>query len=225
MALGTNAFPALVRRFRAFTVPVCDYAVMTEPLTPEQRASLGWANRQGLADSGNQFHYYRLSADDRMLFGGYDAIYRGKRLRPEHEHRPASHRALVSHLLTTFPQLEGVADRAPLGRRDRHLHALLRVLRPGPRRAGGPRRRLHRARRRGDPLRRPTCCSTCSTAPRPSGPRWRWCGGCRCRSRPTRSRAVGIDLTRWSLDRADHREGRRNLWLRSLDRLGLGFDS
>ena len=69
VALGTNAFPALVRRFRAFTVPVWDYVVMTEPLTPEQRASLGWANRQGLADSGNQFHYYRLSADDRLLFG------------------------------------------------------------------------------------------------------------------------------------------------------------
>ena len=37
--------------------------------------------------------------------------------------------------------------------------------------------------------------------------------------------SVGIQTTRWSLDRADHREGRRNLWLRSLDELGLGFDS
>ena len=37
--------------------------------------------------------------------------------------------------------------------------------------------------------------------------------------------SVGINLTRWSLDRADHRQGRRNLWLRGLDRPGLGFDS
>jgi hypothetical protein len=37
--------------------------------------------------------------------------------------------------------------------------------------------------------------------------------------------AFGINLTRWSVDLADHREGRRNLWLRGLDRLGLGFDS
>jgi hypothetical protein len=37
--------------------------------------------------------------------------------------------------------------------------------------------------------------------------------------------SVGIQATRWALDRADHRQGRRNLWLRSLDRLGLGFDS
>jgi hypothetical protein len=36
---------------------------------------------------------------------------------------------------------------------------------------------------------------------------------------------AGIQLTRWALARADEREGRRNLWLRSLDRLGLGFDS
>jgi hypothetical protein len=36
---------------------------------------------------------------------------------------------------------------------------------------------------------------------------------------------VGIQLTRWSLARADARGGRRNLWLRLLDRLGLGFDS
>ncbi len=37
--------------------------------------------------------------------------------------------------------------------------------------------------------------------------------------------SVGINLTRWSLDRADHRQGRRNGFLRVLDRAGLGFDS
>ena len=36
---------------------------------------------------------------------------------------------------------------------------------------------------------------------------------------------LGIQATRWSLDRADRAAGRRNLWLRSLDRLGLGFDT
>jgi len=36
---------------------------------------------------------------------------------------------------------------------------------------------------------------------------------------------AGIELTRWSLDRADRNEGRRNLWLRALDAAGLGFDS
>jgi len=34
-----------------------------------------------------------------------------------------------------------------------------------------------------------------------------------------------IQLTRWSLGQADRNGGRRNTWLRTLDRLGLGFDS
>ena len=42
---------------------------------------------------------------------------------------------------------------------------------------------------------------------------------------PEPIRYLGIQATRWSLDRADHNRGRRNLWLRTLDRLGLGFDS
>jgi hypothetical protein len=40
---------------------------------------------------------------------------------------------------------------------------------------------------------------------------------------PLRSGVIG--LTRWSIARADAHDGRRNLWLRTLDRLGLGFDS
>ena len=36
---------------------------------------------------------------------------------------------------------------------------------------------------------------------------------------------VGINATRWSLDRADHTGGMRNMLLKTLDSLGLGFDS
>jgi hypothetical protein len=42
---------------------------------------------------------------------------------------------------------------------------------------------------------------------------------------PEPLRALGINLTRRALDRADRSGGRRNLWLQTLDRLGLGFDS
>jgi glycine/D-amino acid oxidase-like deaminating enzyme len=224
VALGTNAFPALVRRFRALTVPVWDYVVMTEPLSAQQKAAIGWEGRQGLADLGNQFHYYRLSADDRILFGGYDAVYAGKRVRADHEHRPESHRQLVSHLLTTFPQLEGIKVThrwagaidtstrfsAFFGRahQGRVAHAAgYTGLGVGATRfaadvmldlldgADTERTQLEMVRRLPVPF--------------PPDPMAR----------------AGIDLTRWSLDRADHRQGERNLWLRTLDRLGLGFDS
>ena len=42
---------------------------------------------------------------------------------------------------------------------------------------------------------------------------------------PEPVRSIGINLTRWSLARADAHGGRRNLWLRALDSVGLGFDS
>ena len=75
VALGTNAFPPLVRRLRPYIVPVYDYVLVTEPLSPAQLAAVGWQNRQGVGDAGNQFHYYRLTSDNRILWGGYDAIY------------------------------------------------------------------------------------------------------------------------------------------------------
>ena len=36
---------------------------------------------------------------------------------------------------------------------------------------------------------------------------------------------IGIQATRAAISRADDNQGRRNLWLRTLDKVGLGFDS
>jgi glycine/D-amino acid oxidase-like deaminating enzyme len=109
VALATNAFPSLLPSLRLFTVPIYDYAVLTEPLTAEQLEAIGWTGRHGLADLSREFHYSRKTADDRILYGGYDAVYhRGGRIRPEQDQRPETFERLVDHLLTTFPQLAGV---------------------------------------------------------------------------------------------------------------------
>jgi hypothetical protein len=42
---------------------------------------------------------------------------------------------------------------------------------------------------------------------------------------PEPLRWLFIRLTQRSIRRADENQGRRNLWLRLLDRVGLGFDS
>jgi hypothetical protein len=39
------------------------------------------------------------------------------------------------------------------------------------------------------------------------------------------ARSAAVNLTRWSMDQADRKEGRRNLWLKVLDATGLGFNS
>lgn len=113
VALATNVFPSLLKRHRMHTIPVYDYALMTEPLTEEQRAAIGWDENMGLADMNNRFHYSRPTIDEnggwRILFGGYDAVYHyGREVKPAYDHHQETYRKLVAHFVGTFPQLEGI---------------------------------------------------------------------------------------------------------------------
>ncbi len=107
--MATNAFRPLLRRLRFTTVPVYDYVLATEPLTDDQLAALRWDPAIGVGDSGNQFHYYRVTPDRRILWGGYDAIYHfGRSIEPGHEERPETFALLAEHFHQTFPQLDGI---------------------------------------------------------------------------------------------------------------------
>ncbi|HEY9499441.1 MAG TPA: FAD-dependent oxidoreductase [Terrimesophilobacter sp.] len=225
VALATNAFPSLLGRYRWHTIPVYDYVLMTEPLSAAQLASIGWTRRQGIADLANQFHYYRLTGDNRILFGGYDAIYHfGGRIRPEYDDRPASHRRLASHFLTTFPQLEGI----------RFTHRWAGVIDTcsrfsaffGHARGGrvaysagftglGVAGTRFAANVMLDQLAglttERTSLKMVRSMPVPFP--------------PDPAAWVGVEVSRWAMNRADHNRGKRNLVLRTLDAVGLGFDS
>ncbi|WP_166969876.1 NAD(P)/FAD-dependent oxidoreductase [Brevibacterium atlanticum] len=109
VALATNVFPSLLKRVSLHTVPVYDYALMTEPLSDEQLTAIGWEGRQGIGDCANRFHYYRLSADNRILFGGWDAVYHfGRQISWKYDQRPETFETLAEHFFATFPQLEGL---------------------------------------------------------------------------------------------------------------------
>lgn len=113
VVLATNGFQSLLKRNRLHTVPVYDYAIVTEPLSPQQREGLGWQLEQGLTTMNSRFHYFRLLTDaqgnTRLLFGGYDALYHfGRRVRPEYDVSEPTFRRLVVHLETIFPQLSGI---------------------------------------------------------------------------------------------------------------------
>lgn len=225
VALATNAFPGLLRRMRPYTVPVYDYVLVTEPLTPAQLASIGWRNRQGVGDVANQFHYYRLTADNRILWGGYDAIYHWRNgLRDDLDRRPATFEKLARHFFATFPQLQGVRfthswggaidtstrffafQRSALGGRVAYSIGYT-GLGVGASRFGA-RVMLDLLDARDSQALR---LRAVRSRPLPFPPEpMRW---------------AGIQLTRRALARADEREGHRGPWLRLLDRLGMGFDS
>ena len=223
--LATNVFPSLLKRNRLMTVPVYDYVLMTEPLTPEQQASIGWRNRQGIGDLANQFHYYRPTRDGRILFGGYDAVYHyGRRILEEYEDRAESYERLAAHFFTTFPQLEGLrfshrwAGVIDTSTRFAAFYGTARDGRVGYA-AGFTGLGVAAARFAGEVVldlleRREnerTQLRMVRERPLPFP--------------PEPIAAMGINATRWSLDRADHTKGRRNMLLKTLDALGLGFDS
>jgi glycine/D-amino acid oxidase-like deaminating enzyme len=109
VVLATNAYRPLLRRLSPFVLPIYDHVLVTEPLAPEQLASLGWRENQGLSDAGNQFHYYRRTPDDRILWGGYDAnYYFGSRRDAALEQKEQTNRRLARHFFETFPQLAGL---------------------------------------------------------------------------------------------------------------------
>ncbi len=224
VALATNAFPPLLRQIKHYMVPVYDYVLATEPLNDAQLESIGWKGRQGLSDSTNQFHYYRLTEDNRIIWGGYDAVYYfNNKVASSLEHRPETFALLSQHFFETFPQLEGLRfSHVWGGAIDTSTRFTVFwgkamggkvVYATGYTGLGaaatrfGARTMLDLLDSRDSPV---VGLDFVTKKPLPFPPEpLRW---------------AGIQLTRWSLDKED-RTGHRNLWLRGLDRVGLGFDS
>ena len=225
VALATNAFPPLLKRIRNYVVPVYDYVICTEPLTDQQLSDIGWHGRQGLADHANQFHYTRLTADNRILWGGYDATYyKNNGMDTKFHTNSETFSMLAQHLYEFLPALQdvkfthtwgGAIDTcsrfSPFwGTSNSGKVAYVAGytgLGVGATRFGA---RVMLDLLSGRPTEL-TELEYVKSKPLPFPPE------------PIRS--LGIGLTRWSFDQADRNEGKRNLWLRSLDKVGLGFDS
>jgi len=225
VALATNAYPPLLKRLKYYIVPVYDYVLMTEPLSADQLAAVGWQGRQGISDCANQFHYYRITADGRILWGGYDAVYYPNNgFGAQYETNSESFGRLAEHFFHTFPQLQGLRFSHAWGgaidtssrfnafwgtvHAGRTAYAVgFTGLGVGASRFGAQvlldlldkkdtqRTRLQMVRSKPIPF------------------------------PPEPFRSLVVNLTRRALDQADQNEGRRNLWLQTLDKLGLGFDS
>ncbi len=225
VALATNAYPPLLHRISNYVVPVYDYVLMSAPLSNEQHSVVRWDGREGLSDCANQFHYYRITEDGRILWGGYDAVYHsGNGFGKEHEVDDGSFQRLAAHFFQTFPQLAGLEFTHAWGGAidtcsrfsafwgKAHGGKTVYVsgytgLGVGSSRFGA---QVMLDLLDGRKTER-TELQMVKKKPKPFPPE------------PLRS--IGIDWTTRSLKSADRNAGNRNLWLRTLDRFGLGFDS
>jgi glycine/D-amino acid oxidase-like deaminating enzyme len=107
VVFATNGYSHLIPGIRDKQMPAFAFIVVTEPLTPEQLAAIGWAGREGIEDGRNFMHFYRLTPDNRILMGGGPGFVPfGGRM--DHDAYPAAWQHLEEFIGTTFPALRGI---------------------------------------------------------------------------------------------------------------------
>lgn len=226
--VATNAYTSPLGKVNRCVIPIWDYQLATEPLTDEQIEKIGWGlpeSRHALADYNNMFHYFRLTKDKRITWGGGGAVryYFNRGIDPKYMDAPARHEQLAREFFDMFPQLEGeikfshkwggiiatstrfcmvpgVAYNGRLAWSVGYTGHGVSASRFGARVAlellgyqPSDIIRLKFITRKAIPW-----------APEPI----RW---------------LGVRITQLELERADRNGGKRGLWLKLLDSLGLGF--
>ncbi|MGY8986798.1 MAG: NAD(P)/FAD-dependent oxidoreductase, partial [Sphingomonadales bacterium] len=106
--LATNAFASGHKKIKHRVAAIRDRIIITEPLTGEQMACIGWQNRQGVYDTRTQLNYMRLTKDNRILFGGRLGYYFGNNTDPQGDKETKPYIRLAEAFLKTFPSLQDV---------------------------------------------------------------------------------------------------------------------
>ncbi len=75
VVVASSGYTAGLPVQRGRLIPLHLRVLLTEPLTAWQLAELNWRRREGVIDSRRVFNYFRLTDDNRILFGGGQPRY------------------------------------------------------------------------------------------------------------------------------------------------------
>lgn len=223
--IATNAWAEPDKKMRKYVIPVYEYVLVTEPLSAAQLKSIGWENREGLSDGAHLFHYYRLTEDNRILWGGYDAIYfPNNTMGFKCEQVDTIFNLLAPQFFQTFPQLEGLRFThkwaGPIGTTSKFTAAFGTTNKGNVAWAAGYTGLGVGASRFGARV----------TLDLIDGLNTERTNLEMVRQKPMQFppepfRNLIIKYTQKQIAQSDQNGGRRGLWLRFLDRIGVGFDS
>ena len=225
--MATNAFTSTIGRIRRSVIPVWDYQIATEPLTDAQLDRIAWGkkSRHAMADVANMFHYFRLTKDNRITWGGGGAVryYFNNGIDKKLMDAPDCYEQLAREFFEMFPQLDDVKFSHQWGGIIATSTRFCMV--PGVMHDGrlawsvGYTGHGVGASRFGARIGiellgyEPSDVIKMQFVTKKSLP---WA--------PEPFRWVGVRLTQRALIKADRNNGKRGLWLKFLDRLGLGFN-
>jgi len=108
IVLAGEAYLARLRKLRRQLLPIYSLIVLTESLSEEQWAEIGWEGRECVASNRHTVDYLSRTDDGRILFGGRGAPYHfGSRIKDEYDRHEPTHEMLRSTARDWFPSLRG----------------------------------------------------------------------------------------------------------------------
>ena len=107
--LALNAWASAMTPVERDVMPVYSYIIATEPIPESRWSDIGWARRYGIEDKRYHVHFYRRTADNRILWGGRRAKSSIRaRIVPGMDSDQAVFRLLAESFAETFPQLADI---------------------------------------------------------------------------------------------------------------------
>ena len=103
VVVATGAYTPSLGMLRGRILPVHLQVIATQPLESRAREALGWKGREGVLDAKRIFNYFRLTSDDRIVFGGGAPRYRWDGCTDEDRSSATALDRLAKELARTFP--------------------------------------------------------------------------------------------------------------------------
>lgn len=109
LVLATNAFTSRLGFFRNSIVPIHEYVAITQPLSEQHLAEIGWRTRVPFNDSRTEVFYLGLTEDRRIHIGGGRPSYAFNGGVGDAGTAPSHFAELKRELIRIYPKLGNVA--------------------------------------------------------------------------------------------------------------------
>lgn len=106
--LTTSGYTIETGIFVGRVLPLHLRALVTRPLTEAAFEAIGWHGRECIIDSRRLFNYFRLTDDDRIVFGGGPPRYRWGGHTGDHPGAGSDLDRLAAEMARTFPARAGI---------------------------------------------------------------------------------------------------------------------
>ena len=109
IVLAGESYLTGLRKLHRVMLPVYSLITITEPLSQDQWAEIGWQNRESLASCNYTVDYLTRTADGRILFGSRGAPYHfGSEISDDQDRHAATHARIKNLVREWFPMLNDV---------------------------------------------------------------------------------------------------------------------